>query len=90
MTFEGSSSGFRSATQAEAIATILDYMSGSDAYREEDQSTAKQLAIVIRRYIKGGIILTKRLTYSAEAKSILGEAFEIYVEAKHGGSDAED
>ncbi len=90
MTFEGSPSGFRSTTQAEAIASILDYMSSSDAYDEEDQSRAKQLASSIRRNIKEGIILDKQLTYSEEAERMLGEAFSIYVEAKHGGSDAED
>ena len=90
MTYEGSPSGFRSSTQAEAIANILDHMSVSDAYDETAQSRAKQLANSIRRYIKEGIILTKSLTYSLEAESILGEAFDIYAEAKYGGSDAED
>ena len=90
MTYKGNPSGFRSTKQAEAIANMLDYMSVSDAYDENAQSRAKQLASSIRRYIKGGIILTNRLTYSTEAESILSEAFDIYIEAKHGGSDAED
>lgn len=90
MTYEGSPSGFRSNTQAEAIANILDHMSASDTYDEKDQSRAKQLANSIRRYIRKGTILTSQLTYSADAESILDEAFDIYVEAKHRGSDAED
>ena len=90
MTYEGSTSSFRSTAQAEAIANILEYMSVSDAYDEKAQSRAKQLANSIRRYINRGIILTSQLTYSTEAESILSEAFGIYVEAKHGGSDAED
>lgn len=90
MTYEARPSGFRSTTQAKAIATILEHMSASDAYDEEAQSTAKRLASSIHRYIKEGIILDKQLTYSGEAEDILNEAFEIYIEAKHGGDDAED
>ncbi len=90
MTYEVNPSGFRSTTQAEAIANILDHMSRSDAYDEKAQSRAKQLASSIRRYIKEDTILTSQLTYSREAEEILSEAFDIYTEAKHGGSDAED
>lgn len=82
MSFRGSPSGFTSSTQAETIAEVLDFISKSDAYSEEDQATAKKLASTIRQYIKEEIILTKQLTYSTKTENMLNEAFEIYVEAK--------
>lgn len=82
MTFEGSASGFSSDTQAETIATILERMSESDAYGEKEQSIAKRLATTIHQYIKEGIILDKRATYSTNSEEVLSEAFAIYVEAK--------
>ena len=75
-------SGFRSTEQAEAIASILEHMSTSDAYDENEQSTAKTLSNTIRRFIKEGIILTQYVTYSRKQEDVLSEAFEIYVEAK--------
>jgi len=82
MTFEGSISGFRSLEQADAIASILEYMSRSIAYDEEKQATAKTLAGRIKRYIKEGIVLTNIPTYSRNQENILAEAIEIYTEAK--------
>ena len=43
MTYEVNPSGFRSTTQAEAIANILDHMSRSDAYDEKAAAISKKI-----------------------------------------------
>ena len=82
MTYEAGLSGFRSPGQAKAIANILEHMSTSDAYDEEEQAIAKNLSDGIRRFIKEDVILTNRLAYSRGQEDVLSEAFAIYVEAK--------